>query len=107
MTTRAYPLARLLDELREKIVPVLRPYASRIELFGSFARGEQRPDSDIDLLITLRPSGERPPLGLNWFGLEDELSEQLGHPVEMVTEDALSRHVRPFIEADRIVLYEE
>jgi predicted nucleotidyltransferase len=107
MSTRAGPSVALLDELREKIVPVLRPYALRVELFGSFARGEQRPDSDIDLLIRLRPSEQRPPLGLRWFGLEREMSELLGHPVEMTTEDALSRHVRPYIQPDRIVLYEE
>lgn len=100
-------LAPVLDELGEKIVPMLRPYASRIELFGSFARGEQRPDSDIDLLIRLRPSEERPPLGLRWFGLEGELSELLGRPVEMTTEEGLSRHIRPSVESDRIILYEE
>jgi predicted nucleotidyltransferase len=93
--------------LRDRIAPVLRPYASRVELFGSFARGEERPDSDIDLLVTLRPADQRPQLGLNWFGLEAELSELLGRRVEMVTEAALSRHVRPLIELDRVVLYEE
>lgn len=107
MNSRTGPPKSVLDELREKIVPRLRPYASRIEVFGSFARGEQRPDSDIDLLIRLRPSEDRPPLGLRWFGLERELSELLGHPVELTTEEGLSRHVRPYIESDRIVLYEE
>lgn len=96
-----------LEEIRTNVVPVLRPYAARIEVFGSFARGEQRPDSDIDLLITLRPSEQRPPLGLRWFGLEREMSEVLGHRVEMTTEDGLSRHIRPYIEPDRILLYEE
>ncbi|RMH48110.1 MAG: nucleotidyltransferase [Alphaproteobacteria bacterium] len=97
----------LLDTLREQVVPLLTPYASRIAAFGSAARGDDGPDSDIDLLIRLRPPAERPPLGLAWFDLEARLSRHLGRPVVLVTEDALSRHVRPFIEPDLVVLYEE
>lgn len=93
--------------LRDTVVPVLRPYASRIAVFGSWARGEAREESDVDLLVELRPPDQRPPLGLQWFQLEHELSTQLGHPVELVTERALSKHLRPFVETDRVVLYEE
>jgi predicted nucleotidyltransferase len=96
----------LQDQIRETVVPALRPYASRITLFGSVARGEERDDSDVDLLVTLRPPGDRPPLGLNWFALERKLSEQLGRPVELVTEEALSPHLRPYVDRDRLVLYE-
>lgn len=45
----------LLDTLREQVVPLLIPYASRIAAFGSAARGDDGPDSGIDLLIRLRP----------------------------------------------------
>jgi len=48
------------DELREKILPVLRPYVKRVAVFGSFVRGEDTPDSDIDILVELRPPEERP-----------------------------------------------
>lgn len=85
----------------------LRPYASRIELFGSEARGEAAPESDVDVLVTLRPPENRPPLGLRWFELEQELSEQLGRSVELVTERALGAHLRPHIAADRVTLYED
>lgn len=104
---QAAPPHREIEEIRARIVAALRPYARRVELFGSFARGEQRPNSDLDLLITLRAREQRPPLGLRWFGLERELSEQLGRRVEMTTEEGLSRHVRPYVEADRLVLYED
>lgn len=97
----------LEDSIRDDIVSLLRPYASRIELFGSAARGEADTGSDVDLLVTLRPEGERPPLGLRWFDLEEEVAQRLGRPVEIVTERALSPHVRPFIESDRRVLYED
>ena len=95
------------EALAGTIVSVLRPYASRIELYGSHARGEARPDSDVDILVELRPAGERPRLGLQWFALEQQLSDRLGQPVEIVTERALSPHIRPHIASDRRVLYDE
>ena len=95
------------DTIRDDIVSLLRPYASRIELFGSVVRGDDAADSDIDILVTLRPEGERPRLGLRWFELEEEMRQRLGRPVEIVTERALSPHIRPFIEPDRRVIYED
>jgi len=83
-------------ELEQKIVPLLRPYAKKIAVFGSFARGDETEDSDIDILVDLLPPGERPPLGLKWFGLEEELARILGREVELVSERALSPFVRPF-----------
>jgi predicted nucleotidyltransferase len=35
-------------DLREKVLPVLHPYVKRVAVFGSFARGEETPESDID-----------------------------------------------------------
>ena len=99
--------ASKLREIRDKVVPVLRPYVRRIALFGSFARGEEGPESDIDLLVELKPSDERPPLGLQWFDLEEELSRILGRKVELVSARALSPYLRPYVEKELIVLYEE
>ena len=48
------------DNLRDKILPVLRPYVKRVAIFGSLARGEDTPESDIDILVELRPPEERP-----------------------------------------------
>jgi predicted nucleotidyltransferase len=95
------------EELREKILPVLLPYVKRVAVFGSFARSEETPESDIDILVELKPPGERPPIGLKWFGLEEELSRILGHEVELVSESALSPYIRPYVEKERVVLYEE
>ncbi|AET65056.1 nucleotidyltransferase family protein [Methanothrix harundinacea] len=98
-------------ELQEKIVLLLRPYARRIAICGSFARGDEADDSGIDsgieILIDLLPPGERPPLGLKWFRLEEELSRILGREVELVSERAMSPFVRPYVEKDMVLLYEE
>lgn len=95
------------DLLKSILVEALRPYASRIELFGSAARGETKEESDLDILVTLRAADDRPPLGLKWFELERRLSNELGRPVELVTEKALSPHLRSDIDPDRILLYED
>ena len=98
--------AEQIAYLRSRVLPVLEPYVTRITLFGSMARGEHTPASDVDLVVALRQPGERPSLGLRWFEIEAVLSERLGRPVELVTEEALSPHVRPYIESDRIVLFQ-
>ena len=94
-------------ELRDKIVPLLRPYVKKIAVFGSFARGDDTPESDIDILVDLLPPGQRPSLGLKWFGLEQELGRILGREVELISESAMSPYVRPHVELDMVLLYEE
>jgi hypothetical protein len=97
-----------IDELRTKITPLLKPYVRRISVFGSFARGEQTFDSDIDLLVALKPSEERPVLGLfKFMDLEQALKDKLGREVDLVTEEGLSPRIKPFIEKDKVVLYED
>lgn len=92
--------------MQASVISALRPYVTRISVFGSYARGTAHTDSDLDLLVVLKPATERPSLGLRWFALEAELSEQLGCPVEIVTEAALSPHMRPYIVQDAVTVYE-
>jgi hypothetical protein len=97
-----------LLEIKEKIIPLILPFGvSRIAVFGSIARGDESPKSDIDLLITLKPRGQRPATGLKWFGLEDELSRVLGRKVDLISDKALSPYLRPYIEKEMVILYNE
>lgn len=97
-----------IDELREKILPVLLPYGvKRIALFGSVVRGDNTPESDIDILVTLKSPDQRRPIGLKWFGLAEELSLILERPVDLVTEGGLSPYIRPYVEQEMVILYEE
>lgn len=94
-------------DLKSKVTPILKPYASRISVFGSFARGEAKPSSDIDLLIALRPAGSRPILGLfELIKLQQTLEKKLGREVDLVTEEEINPRRRENIEKDRVVLYE-
>ena len=95
-------------DLRDKVIPSLKPYVKRISLFGSYARGEETVESDIDLLIALKPSEKRPVLGLfDFIKLEQGLKEKLGREVDLITEEGMNPRRRPYIETDRVVLYEE
>ena len=66
-------LRRALPDLRQRY-----PVAS-LAVFGSWVRGEQRPDSDLDLLVEFDG-----PIGWQIVTLEDELSERLGVKVDLV-----------------------
>lgn len=96
------------SEIRKKAVPILKPYITHMAIFGSTVRGEATEDSDIDLLIKLKPSKFRPKLGLfKLMEIEESLYKKLGRPVDLVTEDSLSPYIRPYIEKEMVVLYEE
>lgn len=88
-----------LDRLRE----VCERYGvARLELFGSVSRGEEGPESDVDLLYTLKPGAR---LGFALFDLEDELAALLGRPVDLVPRDGINKHLRPTILADAQEFY--
>lgn len=94
-------------DLSEKVLPLLRPLARRVSVFGSFARGEDTVESDVDLLVDFEQPRARP-LGLmGWVRLERELTRRVGRRVEIVSEASLNRHVRPYVEADLVTLYEK
>ena len=95
------------EQLKEVVLEALRPYGvKRIALFGSFARGEETPESDIDLLVLFEKPRCRPLSLLTWVQIEEELSRRLKRPVELVSERALSPYIRPHVEKEMVVLYE-
>jgi uncharacterized protein len=90
----------LRDDIHRQRDAVLRIAArhgaSNVRLFGSVARGEERPDSDVDLLIDL--DAER---GFgDYLGLAEELEALLHRRVDLLLARSLSPFFRPYIEAD-------
>ena len=81
-----------------KTQPVLKAW-----LFGSFARGEQTQDSDIDILVVLDHSQ---PVGLKFFGMYEDLKEMLGRNVDLVVDRSLASFARESVERDKILIYE-
>jgi predicted nucleotidyltransferase len=68
-----------------------------IALFGSYARGDQQADSDVDILVEVDPS-----IGLRFVSLAERIEELLGLPVEIVSRRAIKPSRFKFIEAELI-----
>ena len=81
-----------------KTQPVLKAY-----LFGSFSRGEETEDSDVDILIVL---DEKQHVGLKFFGMYEDLKELLGRNVDLVTDRSLAAFARESVDRDKILIYE-
>ena len=75
----------------------------RVWLFGSYARGEETEDSDVDLLVDL---DHTQPVGLRFFGMWDDLEHLLGRNVDLVTESGLEDYARESVDRDKIMVYE-
>ena len=78
--------------------PVLKAW-----LFGSFARGEQTPLSDVDILVSIDRSQ---PVGLKFFGMWNDLEVLLGREVDFVEEGCLSPFAVDSANHDKILVYE-
>jgi len=82
----------LLKELqveRERLAVVCERYGvERLEVFGSFSRGNAEDGSDLDVLVTFRP-GVR--AGLEFVALQQELEELFGRPVDLLTRGSVER----------------
>jgi len=80
--------------------PVKRAY-----LFGSVARGEQTSDSDIDILVELDYEQ-----GADFYQLltmQEQLSALLGHSVDLVSANGLSPFIKPIIDSEKQLVYEQ
>lgn len=84
--------SEILDVLREHREKLYELGARKIGLFGSYARGEQMPDSDIDILVTLAR-----PRFYDFMDIKFFLEELFGVEVDLVTEGGLKERLRPYI----------
>ena len=94
------------EKTREEILILLSQNKSNLEnrfkvrrlaLFGSYARGDQRSDSDVDILVDIDPS-----VGLEFVTLAEQIEQFLGLPVELVSRRAIKPNKLKYIEQDLI-----
>ncbi len=95
-------LIKQLHQQRAIIAGIARQYgARRIRVFGSVARGQDLPESDIDFLVDF-------PQGYDLFTqrlpLAEALSDLLGRKVEVVPEHELNRHIRQQVLSEAVDL---
>jgi len=84
-------IAELLEAKKEEILRIAAKHGARnVRVFGSVARGEARPESDVDLLVEVGP--DRTPFFPG--GLIADLEDLLGKKVQVVTREDLHWYIR-------------
>lgn len=87
-----------LSEIKRRAVPLLKKNGvTKAGIFGSYARGEARKSSDIDLIIQ-PPKG----LGLGFVGIKLELEEKLGRKVDLLTYKSINPYLKEYILSDEV-----
>ena len=78
--------------------PVRRAY-----MFGSFVRGENKPGSDLDILVELEPG-----IGLfKFISIQNQLEIALKMQIDLVSANGLSPKIKPYIDSEKILVYEK
>ncbi len=93
-----------IQAIKNKAMPVLkRQGVTKAAVFGSFARGEEKKSSDIDVLVKLSKNKTL----LDLIGLKLELEEKLGRKVDIVEYAALNPHLKKNILNEQKIIYEK
>ena len=93
--------AALMAALKTYDAALRQNGATGLYIFGSRARGNNRPDSDLDLFIDYDPETKVPNI-FRLTQLEDEISERVGMPVTITTRNALHSLMKRDIEREAI-----
>ena len=72
-------------------------------VFGSFARGDADSNSDYDILVELDYSKK---IGMEFIQMQVDLADLLKRNVDLVSDKSLSKYIRPFVDNDKILIYE-
>jgi uncharacterized protein len=89
-----WEVTRLAQRLREHLPELRARYGlETVALFGSYVRNEQRPDSDLDVLVTL----SRSPTLFDLVGLGDDFADALCVPVDVALRDRLQARLARYI----------
>lgn len=94
---------------KEIVIEKIKKYLSNTSvekawLFGSFAREEQREDSDIDLLITMKNIQDVDLL--DYIGITHDLEDLLGRSVDLVQVGTLRKDIENIVEEEKVLIYD-
>ena len=95
-------------QLSANDIKIVRDYfagqpVNKAYVFGSFSRNEADNDSDIDILVDLDYSTH---IGLAFVTMQAELQQRLQKKIDLVSAKAISKFIKPFIDRDKILIYE-
>lgn len=92
-------------EFKQKIADFLKNKpVKKAFVFGSAARNEDDEQSDIDILVELDYSK---PIGLDFVRMKLELEDLLNKKVDLLTSNSISKHILPYIDSEKILIYEK
>ena len=94
-------------KLDEKYFELIRNYlkdkpVKKAYLFGSFSSGNEMPESDIDILVDLDYTN---PIGLEFVQMQLDLEKILDKKVDLVSSNGLSKHIQPYIDKEKVLIY--
>ena len=88
-----------MDQIKSKVIPILKEAGvRRSSIFGSYARGEQTENSDIDILVELPKNSSL----LDLIGLEMELKNAVGKKVDLLTYNSIHPLLKDYIQKDQV-----
>ncbi len=87
---------QILSDAKQELMH--RYGVTRLALFGSIARDEAHPDSDVDIVVAF----DGPATSKRYFGVQFYLEDKLGCRIDLVTEKAMRAELRPFIEKEAV-----
>lgn len=94
-------VSKIIESLRRQLPELRERYrVESLSVFGSFLRSEQRPDSDLDVLVTF----DEVPSLLKFIELENYLSDTLGVKIDLVMKDALKPHIGQHILSEAVMV---
>ncbi len=91
----------ILRKIRENRDKIRSFGVKRIGVFGSFVRGEEKEDSDIDIIVEFEEEKKNFD---NFINLAFYLEELLGRKVDLLTPESISQYMKPYVE--REIVYE-
>ncbi|MFH1829498.1 MAG: nucleotidyltransferase family protein [Pseudomonadota bacterium] len=82
---------KLIKQKHSEILAIALSYgATSVRIFGSAARGQAKPSSDLDILVSMKPGATL----LDIIAIKQDLEDLLGISVDVVTENSLSPYIR-------------
>ena len=94
-------ISNTIKSRREEILNIAKKFgAKNVRVFGSVARGEEGPESDIDIIVEMKQGSSL----LDIIAIKQDIEELLGRKVDVVTEASISPYIRNEVLREAVTL---